>query len=125
MTASAPYIEWLKDVLRPLGAIAVRRMFSGAGVYCDGVMFAIINGDQLYLKTDSVGAAAFAAEGQSPFVYATKRGSGQLKSYWQAPDRLSDDSDDLIAWARRALVIARRAAADAATKKARKLSPRA
>ena len=69
MTASAAYIEWLSDVLAPLGQIRIKRMFGGAGVYCNGIMFAIIGGDELYLKTDEIGHAEFAAEHMGPFTY--------------------------------------------------------
>ncbi len=109
MTASASYIEWLIEILSPIGHVAVKRMFGGAGVYCDGVMFAIIADDQLYLKTDEAGQAAFAAGGSGPFTYDTKNGPGQLKSYWKAPEHLADDSDAMIGWARRAVAIARSA----------------
>jgi DNA transformation protein len=43
-------------------------MFSGAGVYADGVMFAILAHDTLYLKADEVSARDFAAEGKGPFT---------------------------------------------------------
>jgi DNA transformation protein and related proteins len=122
MTASAAYIEWLKDALSPLGHIGVKRMFGGAGVYCDGLIIALVDDDQLYLKTDTAGQAAFVAEGQSAFTYDTKHGPGQLKTYWRAPDSLADDTDELVSWALRALSVARRAAVEAKPKAAIKRS---
>ena len=38
-------IAYLKDQMAPLGPIASRRMFSGAGLYCDGVIFALTTDD--------------------------------------------------------------------------------
>jgi DNA transformation protein len=111
MSASPGFITLLEDLLRPLGPITVRRMFGGAGVYCDGLFFAIVDDDTLYLKTDEKGRAAFAAEGMGPFTYMTKDGPGTLMTYWRAPERLFDDSEDMIAWARQALDAAHRAAA--------------
>jgi DNA transformation protein and related proteins len=122
MTATAPYIEWLSDVLSPLGHIAVKRMFGGAGVYCDGTIFALVDDDQLYLKTDAAGQAAFEAEGQGPFTYNTKNGTGQLTSYWKAPERLADETDELIEWARRSLGAARSAGKAAKPKSTAKRS---
>jgi DNA transformation protein len=110
MTASAGFLEHLKDLLAPLGAISVRRMFGGAGIYCDGQMFALVDDDTLYLKTDEAGREAFEAEGMGPFTYTTKRGTGVLASYWSAPERLLEDPDDVLMWSRRALNAARRAA---------------
>jgi DNA transformation protein len=85
-------------------------MFGGAGIYCDGHVFAFVDDDQLFLKTDEAGRVAFEAEGMGPFTYQTKHGPGTLMSYWRAPERLFDDPDEMVAWARTALAVARRAA---------------
>jgi DNA transformation protein len=125
MTASAGFIELLKDLLAPLGLITVRRMFGGAGVYSDGRFFAIVDDDTLFLKTDEAGRAAFEAEGMGPFTYMTKHGSGTLTSYWRAPERLLDDPDEMVAWARTALAAARSSSAhsSSALKQARRKAP--
>src|SRR6478672_12240916 len=49
---SAAYKDFLKDLLAGFGPVSIRNMFSGAGVYADGVMFAILAEDTLYLKAD-------------------------------------------------------------------------
>ena len=116
MPASPQIIEWLIEELAPLGHIAARTMFGGAGVYCDGAMFGLIADDAFFLKTDEAGQPAFIAEGLGPFTYTTKRGPGQLTSYWKAPERLSDDRDELLIWANRAVTVARAAAAKQAQK---------
>ncbi|MEW5962805.1 MAG: TfoX/Sxy family protein [Pseudomonadota bacterium] len=110
MTASDGFIELLKDALQALGPVSVRRMFGGAGVYADGVMFALVADDTLYLKADETTRGAHETEGLGPFVY---RGQGKTvtMSYWRAPERLLDDPDEMAEWARRALAVARRAGA--------------
>ncbi len=110
MTASDGFIELLKDSLRGLGPVSVRRMFGGAGVYADGVMFGLIADDTFYLKADDETRRAFEAEGLAPFVYD---GSGRTvaMSYWRIPERLLDDPDEMVGWARTALGVARRKAA--------------
>jgi DNA transformation protein len=110
MTASAGFIELLEDALSGLGPVSVRRMFGGAGVYADGVMFGLVADDTLYLKADDATQRAFAAEGLEPFVYEG-RGRKIAMSYWRIPERLLDDPDEMVAWARAALGVARRAAA--------------
>src|SRR5262245_57958419 len=75
MTASTEFIELVKELLAPLGPIMVRRMFGGAGVYCDAVVFAFIDDDTLFLKTDVLGRAAFLAEGMGPVHLHDKGGS--------------------------------------------------
>ena len=71
-------------------------MFGGAGVYADGVMFAILVDDTLYLKADETSAEAFAAEGKGPFTYRPKGRAAVAMSYWEIPERLLDDPDELI-----------------------------
>lgn len=109
MTASARFIEMLKDALSGAGPVAFRRMFGGAGVYADGVMFGIVEGDALYLKADERTRQAFEDEGQTPFTYqgATRR---IALSYWHAPERLYDDPDEMAHWVRRAIGAAGRLA---------------
>jgi DNA transformation protein len=110
MTASTGFIELLQDALSGLGPVSVRRMFGGAGVYADGVMFGLVADDTLYLKADDGTQRAYEAEGLGPFMY-TGGGRTIAMSYWRAPERLLDDADEMTAWARAALDVARRAAA--------------
>ena len=45
--------EALKELFSPIGAVAVRRMFGGKGVYADELMFAMAMGGEVYLKCDA------------------------------------------------------------------------
>lgn len=110
MSASAGFIELLQDTMRGLGPVSVRRMFGGAGVYADGVMFALIADDTLYLKADASTQAAFEAEGLPRFGYEARNKRIDLP-YWRAPERLLDDADEMTEWAAAALAVARRSAA--------------
>lgn len=118
MTVSSSFTELLKDALRPLGEIRVRRMFSGGGVYCDSLMFGLVMDDVLYLKTDTASQIPYEEEGCGPFVYAGK-GREVATSYRRMPERLYDDHEEMIEWARAALAVARRAAASKGAKKNR------
>lgn len=108
MTASDRIIDFLKETLAPLGVVTVRRMFGGAMVYIDGLAVGLIDDDIVYFKADDTTKAMFEAEGQGPFVY-----EGQTRpvtmSYWRIPERLYDEHDDMIVWARAALQVARAA----------------
>jgi DNA transformation protein len=110
MTASPGFVELLKDALSGLGPVSVRRMFGGAGVYADGVMFGLVADDTLYLKADDDTKRAFEAEGLDRFGYDA-RGKRIDLPYWRVPERLLDDPDETAAWARTALAVARRSAA--------------
>ena len=102
MSTSAEFAEFLKEQLKGFGPVTMRRMFGGSGVYRDGLIFAIVIGDVLYLKADDVSRGEFTAEGLGPFVYDTKHGSKSVMSYLRAPERCLDDPDEMVAWARKA-----------------------
>jgi DNA transformation protein len=111
MSASESFISHLTESLAGLGPVTVRRMFGGGGVYCDSMMFGLISDDTLYLKADEATQAAFKAEGLGPFVYETAGRKPITMSYWRVPERLHDDPDEMVVWARTALGAARKAAA--------------
>ena len=110
MSADAALIAHLMDVLRPLGGVTAKRMFGGAGLFRDGLMFGLVSDEVLYLKADVETVADFEAEGLGPFTYGTKNGDRVLTSYWRAPEHLLDDDDEMRAWCRRAAGVATRAA---------------
>ena len=112
MAISDGFIAQVKELLAPLGAITVRKMFGGAGVYVNGQIIALVSDDVLYFKTSEATRKDFAAEGMGPFRYATKDGEHALTSYWRAPERLFDEPDEMAMWARRALTASRAASAD-------------
>ncbi len=119
MAASTSYLGLVKDVFAPFGKITVRRMFGGAGVYCDGLMFAIIGDDDLWLKVDDVTRATFEAAGLAAFTYDMKDGRSARMSYYGAPEEIFDDHGALEEWTRLALEAARRAAAAKSAKSAK------
>jgi DNA transformation protein len=110
MVASESFVEFLREQLAPLGHITVRRMFGKTGVFCDGVMFGMVRDDTLYFRVDDDNRAELKeAESFPPLNYAKKGGTIDL-SFWRVPDRLFDEPDELVAWARSALAAARRVA---------------
>jgi len=111
MTASPDFAAFLCEQLAPLGRITVRRMFGKHGVFCDGVMLAMVRDNTLYFRVDDGNRAVFReAEAFAPLNYE-KRGALIDLAFWRAPERLLDEPDELIAWARAALGAARRVAA--------------
>jgi DNA transformation protein and related proteins len=111
MAASAEFLDFLKDQLRGLGPVTARRMFSGAGLYCDRVIFALLLRDTLYFKVDDINRAAYEAEGLEPFSYEARGKTVTIGAYWRMPERLFDEPDEMLDWARAALAAGRRAEA--------------
>ena len=52
MVASETYADFLREQLAPLGHLSLRRMFGKTGVFCDGVMFAMVTENTLYFRVD-------------------------------------------------------------------------
>jgi DNA transformation protein and related proteins len=100
--------DHVRDLLAPLGGVSVTRMFGGLAIRRDGVMFALVSDGVLYFKTDEGNRPAMEAEGSSPFAYDTKTGRTTITSYWRAPERLYDEPEDFLAFARDAVAAARR-----------------
>ena len=95
------------DLFAPFGRIVVRRMFGGEGLFRDGLMFGLVFDERIFLKTSEETRQRFIAEGCGPFTYQMKKGEGILTSYYELPDRLYDDPEDLADWARDAFAVAR------------------
>jgi DNA transformation protein len=108
MVASDSFAEFLREQLAPLGRITMRRMFGKTGVFCDGFMLGMVRDNALYFRIDNDNRAAFKeAESFPPLNYEKKGGTIDL-AFWRAPERLFDEPDELVTWARSALAAARR-----------------
>jgi DNA transformation protein and related proteins len=111
MVASNSFAEFLREQLAPLGCVTMRRMFGKTGVFCDGLMLGMVTDDTLYFRVDDHNRTTFEeAQGSPPLSYK-KKGCTIDLSFWRAPERLFDEPDELVAWARAALAAARRVAA--------------
>ena len=102
--------DFLIDLFSDFGPVTVRRMFSGFGISADGINFALALRGGLYFRADEQTIPRFEAEGSKPFSYQTKAKTVTVGSYWQLPERLYDDPEELTGWARAALAAAQRAA---------------
>ena len=111
MVASDSFAEFLREQLAPLGRITMRRMFGKTGVFCNGFMLGMVRDNTLYFRVDDDNRAAFAEAASFPPLNYEKKGSTIDLSFWRAPERLFDEPDELVAWARAPLAAARRVAA--------------
>ena len=125
MVASDSFADFLREQLAPLGPVAMRRMFGKTGVFCDGVMLAMVRDNTLYFRVDDDNRTLFKeAEAFPPLNYEKGGGSIDL-AFWRAPERLFAEPDELVAWARLALAAARRVAQNRARPAAgKKAKPR-
>jgi DNA transformation protein len=104
------FTEHLNEVFERFGPITARKMFGGFGIYHDGLMFALVADDTLYLKADHESAGRFEREGLGRFEY-DKQGKRVKMSFYQAPAHIFDDRDEAAVWARLAFAAALRSRA--------------
>ena len=110
MVSSDSFAEFLREQLAPLGRITMRLMFGKTGVFCNGLMFGMVTDDTLYFRVDDHNRAIFGeAEAVPPLNYE-KKGRVIDLSFWRAPERLLDEPEELVTWARAALAAAGRVA---------------
>lgn len=111
MVASTSFAEFLREQLAPLGRVTMRRMFGKTGVFCDGVMLGMVTDNMLYVRVDDQNRAIFQEAASHPPLSYEKQGSSIDLAFWRVPERLFDEPDELVTWARAALAAARRVAA--------------
>ena len=92
------FIEFIRELLGKWGPVSARRMFGGHGLYFDGVMFAIVMNNRLFLKVDAHNRAEFENLGLKPFLY-TMKGKEIALSYWETPDAIFDEPTLAVRWA--------------------------
>jgi DNA transformation protein len=75
MTVSNGFLEYIIDQLAKWGDVTAKRMFGGAGLYCDGKMFGLVSNRPTIL------------------------------SYYEVPGDIVEDPEELIEWADESLSI--------------------
>jgi DNA transformation protein len=92
--------DFILDQLADLRGLSYRALFGGYGLYQGSVFFGIIHKGRLYFKTDERSRRAYVAKGMKPFRPNAQQ---TLKSYYEVPVEVIEDSDRLVEWAARTL----------------------
>jgi DNA transformation protein and related proteins len=92
--------DFVLDQLAELDDVEARRMFGGYGLYCDETFFGIIHQGRLYFKIDPSTVGEYRRRKMKPFRPNAKQ---TLKSYYQVPVEIIEDSDQLADWAAAAI----------------------
>ena len=109
MAVSSDYLDYVLDQLSGLGGVTSRRMFGGAGLYCDEFFFALIDNDTLYLRVNDSNRADFTTRAMAQFRPYPE--SPQLSTtYYETPADVLEDAAELVVWARRSVAAAMAAA---------------
>ena len=65
--------EEIRELFSAFGKVTVRRIFSGAGLFAEGVMFTLRIRDDIFLKANAETIPSLQSEGSRPFSYETKK----------------------------------------------------
>ena len=109
MPVSDSFVAFVLEQLDPVGPITPKRMFGGVGLYARDLFFALVAGDVLYLKADESTRGGLEAAGGRPFQpYPNRpgRGTGTMQ-YYSVSASVLEDGDELIAWAKQSVAVAR------------------
>jgi DNA transformation protein len=102
MAVSRAYLDYVLGQLAGLGSVRSRRMFGGAGLYCDEIFFAIIADDTLYLRVDDASRGDYTARGMAAFRPYAERPEVSM-SYFAAPADVLESPEELLTWSRRSV----------------------
>ena len=107
MPLSPGFSDYVLELLAGFGRLEAKRMFGGAGLYRDGVMFGILDDDVVFFRVDDKLEADLKAQGSVPWSYSMKRdGAVREMGYWRMPETAADDPDEAVAIAKRAYAAA-------------------
>jgi len=110
MAVQAQYLDYILEQIEGLGSLRSRRMFSGVGLYCGELFFALIHDDTLYFKSDGTNSADYIARNMPRFMPFPDRPKAVM-AYYQVPADTIEDAESLVAWARKSVAVALRSQA--------------
>jgi len=109
MPNQSEYLEYILEVLEPLGEITARSMMGGHVLYCNGVVFALLASNTLYLKADDITRPNFEKIRSKPFQpFPDQPGTMQ---YYPPPAEFFEDPDVMREWGSAAVEAGGRSAA--------------
>ncbi|MCQ8782552.1 TfoX/Sxy family protein [Mangrovibrevibacter kandeliae] len=117
--------EFVREVFASLGAITIRRMFGGQGIYASGRIVALVIRGDLYLKSDEEAAPLYEAAGSRAWTYTRPGRAPVTMPYYRCPEDGFDDPDAMAGWAAVADGAARRSEAAKAGLQKRRRRPKA
>ena len=121
MAYDTDFGDWVREHLAALGPLEIKRMFGGAAVYANGLIFALLDDGVIWLKADEMNVPLLEQAGARQFTFPTKDGKEMTMAYWSLPESALDDPDEAVNWARQSMDAALR---KAAAKKPRKAKPK-
>lgn len=93
----------MRDLLGDVPGVTSRTMFGGYGIYERGIIFAIIADGRLYFKVDEESRSDYESAGSKPFTYVMHGKKPLAMSYWELPEEVMEDREELARWVTKAV----------------------
>ncbi|MBU0679205.1 MAG: TfoX/Sxy family protein [Verrucomicrobia bacterium] len=106
MALSDEYLDFVVEQLSCLGDVTARKMFGGAGIYFEGLFFALVADDVLYFKVDEANQGDYEALGMKAFKPYGE--NSYAMQYYEVPTDIFENVDSLREWAMSSIAAARR-----------------
>ena len=93
------FVEYVLDLLRPLGEIKTSGMFGGVLLEVGGKQLGVVISDTVYFKvTDAKLQGRYKNEGSKQFTYTRKdkKDPVVIKNWWSVPDSAMDSSEEMV-----------------------------
>ena len=114
MPVTKEFREHVEKCLGQVVPVHSRPMFGGIGIYSEGLFFALIDDDRVFLKVDDTNRGEFERAGTGPFI---PYDGAKPMQYYLLPAGLLDDPAKLSPWVDQAIAVAERAARKKAPKR--------
>lgn len=99
MSASRDFVEYVLELLEPLGDVKTSRMFGGVLLKAEGKQLGVLFGDTVYFKIKERALQERYKEGGSKqFTYTRKdkKDPVVIKNWWSAPESAMDSSEEMV-----------------------------
>ena len=105
MAVSETFKEYVVDQLGKLSYVTVKKMFGGAGIYYNGLIFGLLADDILYFKVDDSNKSDYLMAGMQPFKPFDDKPI--IMPYYEVPVDILENRESLADWALKSLVASR------------------
>ena len=107
MRVSSGFRDFVLDQLEGVRELRAKAMFGGVGLYSRDVFFGILAADVLYFKVGDANRDEYEQAGSKPFKPYADR--AMKMPYYNVPIATLEDALTVVAWAERAIAVARAA----------------
>ena len=105
MSVSDSIISYIVDQLSLVGSVTPKRMFGGVGIFKEGKMFGMLNGNgTFFLKVNETNIGDYQEKGMLPFAH-DKNKTGKMP-YFVVPTEVIENKELMKEWAEKSIEIA-------------------